>query len=369
MDRRADRPGTGWLRRHRGGDSRRPSAPASPRGPVLRPRHPLRIAAALLVGDRLAARHPGDASAPRFQASIDWVIGTDRRRDLWQRSSAADPARRRRSRRRWRSPSGSRRWRFLAAINGRYRIAPITAVVALIVPRGPDVGAGTASPSTAPPRSESARWSRCWWRSSSFRRGRMALLAEAASRVLRAVADLLPKLVATRRPGERRRAARRLRRPPGEDRRPRCRGRGGAARAADPAHRGPRPGSAGLLGDRASETTPSSIFRATSAPLPAPIGERLGPPIGRVAEAAAGYIRDLAAAFEMRGLPPPLDAVDAAIAVYSAEVDKRSAPTAPRGRSRPTPSSGCSRSASPSINSGGIWLSSRSTARPSPVLW
>ena len=30
---------------------------------------------------------------------------------------------------------------FLAAINGRYRIAPVTAVIALIVPRGPDVDA------------------------------------------------------------------------------------------------------------------------------------------------------------------------------------------------------------------------------------
>ena len=30
---------------------------------------------------------------------------------------------------------------FLAAINGRYRIAPVTAVIALIVPRGPEVGA------------------------------------------------------------------------------------------------------------------------------------------------------------------------------------------------------------------------------------
>ena len=88
---------------------------------------------------------------------------------------------------------------FLAAINGRYRIAPITAVIALIVPRGAEVGAVAFTLE----------------RTGEIGLGALVavavslvilparahgLMAEATNRVLVALADLLP-LGPSKRPG------------------------------------------------------------------------------------------------------------------------------------------------------------------------
>jgi hypothetical protein len=211
---------------------------------------------------------------------------------------------------------------FLAALNGRYRIAPITAVIALIVPRGPDVGA------------------------IEFTLGRTAeiglgaivavlvsllilparahgLLAEAASRVLRAIADLLPQLVAST-------AAARA-----SDAEPLAAFANlrekldGLDAAAEEARRerkirlsdDPDPDPLVLAIIRVRNDS-IIIFRATSGPFPGVVGERLPAPIGAIAEAAATYLRDIAVAFETRAAPPPLAAVDAALAAFSAEVEE-----------------------------------------------
>jgi hypothetical protein len=63
------------------------------------------------------------------------------------------------------------------------------------------------------------------------------------------------------------------------------------------------------------------IFRATSAPFPAPVGERLTPQIASIAGAASTYLRDLASAFETRAAPPMPTRVQAALAAYATEVE------------------------------------------------
>ena len=211
---------------------------------------------------------------------------------------------------------------FLAAINGRYRIAPVTAVIALIVPRG----AG---------RSDAVNFT--LQRTAEIGLGALiavavallilparahGLLAEAASRVLLALADLLPKLAA-------------------------------ATATARPSDAGPLAVFAGIretmaaLDDAAEEARRERqirltedpdpdqlvlavvrvrndtimIFRATSAPFPAPIGERLTPRIASIAGAASTYLRDLASAFETRAAPPMPTRVQAALAAYATEVE------------------------------------------------
>lgn len=62
------------------------------------------------------------------------------------------------------------------------------------------------------------------------------------------------------------------------------------------------------------------IYRATARPFPEEIGGRLAPLVQRIADAAAAHLRELAAAFADRSVPPPPEAVRAALAAYDAEV-------------------------------------------------
>jgi uncharacterized membrane protein YccC len=61
--------------------------------------------------------------------------------------------------------------------------------------------------------------------------------------------------------------------------------------------------------------------RAGTRPLPEPLLARLGAPLRSVAAAASDFLRDSAAALGERNGPPPLDAFEAALAAYIAEVE------------------------------------------------
>ena len=63
------------------------------------------------------------------------------------------------------------------------------------------------------------------------------------------------------------------------------------------------------------------IGRAAATPLPDGLRERLGPPLGRVGATASAFLNAGAAALDARGAPPPLDAFEAALAAYIAEVE------------------------------------------------
>ena len=210
---------------------------------------------------------------------------------------------------------------FLAAINGRYRIAPVTAVIALIVPRGAEVDAITFTLE----------------RTAEIGLGALiavavallvlparahGLLAEAASRVLLALADLLPRLAAATAVGR-----------PSDaeplavfaDIREKMTALDAAAEEARRERQirlteDPDPDQLVLAVVRVRNDA-IMIFRATSAPFPAPVGERLTPRIASIAGAASTYLRDLAAAFETRAAPPMPTNVHAALTAYAAEVD------------------------------------------------
>jgi uncharacterized membrane protein YccC len=62
------------------------------------------------------------------------------------------------------------------------------------------------------------------------------------------------------------------------------------------------------------------IARVAAIPLPEAFRARLGPPLSRVVETVAVHLRASAAALVARGDPPSLDAVDAALDAYSAEI-------------------------------------------------
>src|SRR6516165_7479265 len=62
------------------------------------------------------------------------------------------------------------------------------------------------------------------------------------------------------------------------------------------------------------------IGRAAVAPLPGAFGTRLGPWLARVCETVADDLRASAAALSLRQTPPPLDAVEAALDGYAAEI-------------------------------------------------
>jgi uncharacterized membrane protein YccC len=210
---------------------------------------------------------------------------------------------------------------FLAAINGRYRIAPVTAVIALIVPRGAEIDAVTFTLE----------------RTAEIGLGALiavavallvlparahGLLAEAATRVLLALADLLPKLAAattTQRASDSeplgvfagvRETMAALDAAAEEARRERQ-----IRLTEDP---DPDPLVLAIVRVRNDVIM---IFRATAAPFPAPIGERLSPRMAAIAGAASAYLRDLAAAFETRAAPPMPTQVRAALAAYGAEVE------------------------------------------------
>jgi uncharacterized membrane protein YccC len=61
------------------------------------------------------------------------------------------------------------------------------------------------------------------------------------------------------------------------------------------------------------------IARAAVAPLPDRFAARLGPLLARIGESAGDYLRRSAAALRARRPPPPLSAVEAALAPYAAE--------------------------------------------------
>jgi uncharacterized membrane protein YccC len=62
------------------------------------------------------------------------------------------------------------------------------------------------------------------------------------------------------------------------------------------------------------------IGRAAVVPLPPSVGERLGPPLARIAETLSDYLRASAKALEARRDPPPRGAVEAALAGFAAEL-------------------------------------------------
>jgi LmbE family N-acetylglucosaminyl deacetylase len=55
-------------------------------------------------------------------------------------------------------------------------------------------------------------------------------------------------------------------------------------------------------------------------PLPEPFATRLGPPLARVVQAAVDYLCSSRGSPNARHDPPPLDAVDAALDAYAAEI-------------------------------------------------
>ena len=63
------------------------------------------------------------------------------------------------------------------------------------------------------------------------------------------------------------------------------------------------------------------VGRAGTRPLPDALRGRLGPPLTRVGAAAHDFLSASAAALEARRSPPPLDAFEAALAAYIAEVE------------------------------------------------
>jgi uncharacterized membrane protein YccC len=63
------------------------------------------------------------------------------------------------------------------------------------------------------------------------------------------------------------------------------------------------------------------IGRAGVRPLPEPLRARLSVPLARVGAAASDFLNDSAKALRERSQPPPLDAFEAALAAYTAEVE------------------------------------------------
>src|SRR5271170_5815786 len=62
------------------------------------------------------------------------------------------------------------------------------------------------------------------------------------------------------------------------------------------------------------------IGRAAAVPLPEPFQVRLGPPLARIVETAAAYLRASGAALMARRGPPPLDAFETALDAYAGEI-------------------------------------------------
>jgi hypothetical protein len=63
------------------------------------------------------------------------------------------------------------------------------------------------------------------------------------------------------------------------------------------------------------------VGRAGAKPLPDPLRSRLGAPLMRVGTAASDFLNTSASALNNRSAPPPLDAFEAALADYTAEVE------------------------------------------------
>jgi uncharacterized membrane protein YccC len=62
------------------------------------------------------------------------------------------------------------------------------------------------------------------------------------------------------------------------------------------------------------------IGRAATAPLPQEFAERLGPSLARVAECASEYLHESASALRSRRPPPPLKPMEEALAAYNLEI-------------------------------------------------
>jgi uncharacterized membrane protein YccC len=210
---------------------------------------------------------------------------------------------------------------FLAAINGRYRIAPVTAVVALIVPRGPDIDAVTFTLERTAEIGIGALIAVAVALLVLPARAH-GLLAEAASRVLDAIAGLLPMLaartVAAHRDDAKALAA-------FADVREKMAALDGAAEEAR------RERQIRLTDDPDPDALVWSVirtrndaivlFRATSRPLPGPIAAELGPIVDAAAAAAAAHIREAAAAFSSRKSPPAPDGFGAVRQAYALKIE------------------------------------------------
>jgi uncharacterized membrane protein YccC len=62
------------------------------------------------------------------------------------------------------------------------------------------------------------------------------------------------------------------------------------------------------------------VGRAVVAPLPDILAERLGPQLARVGASASAYLHNSASALTARRLPPAIDALEAALDAYTAEI-------------------------------------------------
>lgn len=210
---------------------------------------------------------------------------------------------------------------FLAAVNGRYRIAPITAVIALIVPRGPEVGAVAFTLE----------------RTAEIGLGALVavavslvvlpsrahgLMAEAMSQVLVTLADLLPRLVTATTVARVDDAAMLAEFAEIREKMGRLDAAATEARRERQIRLSEDPDPAPLvLAVVRVRNDVIIVFRATSQPFPEPLGSRLTPRIMAITDAAAAYLRALGGVFGTRKPPPMPEAVHAALAAYEAEVD------------------------------------------------
>lgn len=207
----------------------------------------------------------------------------------------------------------------LAAIDVRFRVAPVTAVILLLAPAGPEVTplalvvdrileialggvvAVTVSLVVLPARAH-------------------YLLAESAGRLLNLFADFLPLLLGSvagrpdpvavaRAQAATRKALAALDAAADESRRERD------IHLTDD----PDPDPVVRTAQRLRNDL-TMIARAVSGPLPEPILARLGEDLSRIATTGSAVLRGTAAAFAARTTPPSLDGFDAALTAFSAEI-------------------------------------------------
>jgi uncharacterized membrane protein YccC len=207
----------------------------------------------------------------------------------------------------------------LAAIDSRFRVAPVTAAILILVPAAPDVGplaftadrileialggivAVVVSLVILPARAH-------------------YLLAEAVSRLLLLLADFLPLLLDHIAAGADSEAVAEMQ----------VRTRKALASLEGAAEEARRERRTHLTDDPDPDPIVRTamrlrndltiVARATAQPLPGPIQTRLAPAIQAVSATGAGVFRGTATAFSTRSPPPSLDEFAAALADFSAAI-------------------------------------------------
>ena len=207
----------------------------------------------------------------------------------------------------------------LAALDDRFRVAPVTAVIMLLVPTAPTIGpvsftidrileialggavAVVVSLFVLPARAH-------------------GVLGVAAGRMLALLADLLPMLIGALEGSDRR----------GDIIRLQDQTRHAAARLEAATAEARRERETHLTSDPDPEPILRTslrlrndlimIGRAAAEPLDPAIQARLGPTLGKVTTSATTFLNAIAAAFTERSAPPPLDAFEASLRVYGEEI-------------------------------------------------